>query len=86
MEIGGYDQVFEVLKILIGDAATSEFAKMLTLFTVAAWLHSTRVRREIRTQLSALTEVLREDLAHQKTVIAEVRSDVDTIKNHLKIN
>lgn len=85
MEILADGQLLETVKIVFGDAVSSEFMRMLALFGVAAWIHSGRVRSEIRTQLQALTSVLREDLDHQKKIVGELRSDVSKIKDHLKL-
>lgn len=60
-------------------------------FTIAAWVHSGRVKREIKDQMSGLSlaitdlgQALRQDLTSQSERIGKIENGFGTLDNRLK--
>lgn len=84
---------YEVLEQLLGKAVTSEFFKTLALFTAAAWVHGSKVKKEIKEQMSGLNaqvaklvQVLSDDLKAQKEITLALTGRVNKIEKHLNID
>lgn len=91
----GLDVNSENISTFLGNMAGNEIAQTGFLFTVAAWLHSGRVKKEIKDNFSSLTtainnvaESFKQDLkAHSDTLkvhseaINELRQAINTMKN-----
>ena len=75
----------ELLKNILGDALTGEFVKTCSIFSLAAYVHSKQVRKEIKMQFGALISVLQMDLDAQKKTLGLLYDRVDTIERHLNI-
>lgn len=73
----------EVIKRLIGEAASADFLRMCAMFSLAAFIHARQVRKEIRDQLGVLITVLREDLDATKSMLGTLHTRVDRIENIL---
>lgn len=81
----------DALISLFSSAAQSQIAQMGFFFTLAAWLHSGRVKKEIRANFDgfslALDKVvgsIREDLKCQDEVLDNIKTRVGTIENNCK--
>lgn len=83
----------EGIKTLFGDATQNELTKMAFLFTAAAWIHSTRVKKEIKENFTSLTTAInevaaafREDLKNQGNIVNNLTLRVTTIESVIKNN
>lgn len=74
----------EIIKNLLGDALSSEFMKTCSIFALAALIHAKQMRKEIRTQVGLLIDVIRQDLDSHRELIGTLRSRVDKLEQHLK--
>lgn len=63
----------------------TDFLRDCFLFALAAWIHSGRVKSEIRTQLGALVSIVKQDLDIQQKLLAALTSRVDDIEESLHI-
>lgn len=73
---------------LLSETAQSQLAQAGFFFTIAAWLHSGRVKKEIRENFSALTQAIdnvanafREDLKLQGARLDNLASRVSSLEN-----
>lgn len=80
------DQILSV----ISPAMQSEAMKFGIAFTFAAWLHSGRVKKEIKASFSGLSQAitelgaaLREDLNNHSNRIAKVEEGLNDIKERV---
>lgn len=80
----------ENLERILGHALSAQMIRDLAAFGLAALIHSSRVKKEIRAQFSHLTEAinslssaLRQDLANQSERIGRVEKDHKEIKDRL---
>lgn len=74
----------EYITALVGDAVSKDMARFTVAFGLAAWLHSRQVRKEIKTQFSALISVLERDLSMQSERLGKVEARMDRIENQQK--
>lgn len=74
----------ETIKNILGEAASSEFARTCMIFALAAFVHARQVRKEIRAQFELLVSVLRDDLEGQRKVLGLHAVRLDNIELHLK--
>ena len=73
----------------LGRAFEQDVVKWGLAFSLAAWFHSGRVKKEIKTQFSSLTDAikemgaaLRQDMAMQAQEIKEVKARVSVIEEN----
>ena len=78
-------QMFAAFEKIFGAAAASDFLRTLAIFSAAAWVHSRTVSKTIQTKIDELIAVFKTDHETQKKAVAELRDDVETIKEHLKL-
>ena len=81
----------ELIKTVFGEAANSQIAQAGFFFTVAAWLHSGRVKREIKDNFQLLTlainnvaESFREDLKKHGERLDNLSSRVESLETKTK--
>ncbi len=48
----------ELIKNYLGAAIAADFTHQVFLFSLAAWIHSGRVKKEIKEQFSSLTDAI----------------------------
>lgn len=72
----------------LNEAAASKVAQFGFLFTLAAWLHSGRVKKEIKTQFEIITDAinnvamaLRQDLAAQTKRLDSLEDRLENIEH-----
>lgn len=72
---------------LLSDATQKEIVKYGFLFTMAAWIHSSRVKKEIKLNFTSLTEAinniavtLREDLEKHGKRLDSIESRVQNLE------
>ncbi len=73
----------ETVKNLFGDALSSQVASFTFAFTLAAFIHSGRVKKEIAAQMSGITDAIKELGAALRADLKEVRDDVDTLSGRV---
>ena len=78
----------EVLTKLFGETMSNQITQLGICFTIAAWLHSGRVKKEIRANFSALTtainnvaESLKEDLKAHSDKIDNLTTRVQKLED-----
>ena len=78
----------ESAKHFLSDAMQSELTKTLFIFTVASWVHSSRVRKEIRENFASLTsainavaEAFKKDLEKQREITDNLSSRVKDLED-----
>jgi hypothetical protein len=90
----------EAVAKLFGDVAHSQIAQAGFFFTVAAWLHAGRVKKEISLNFTHLTDAINkvsdafradlskhsETLKNQSTELAILSLRVQNVENNLKTN
>jgi hypothetical protein len=71
---------------LLNDALSHQVTQFTIAFSIAAWLHSGRVKKEIKNQLSGIAtslddvaKALRQDLQAQSTRIAAIEHGIGDI-------
>jgi hypothetical protein len=76
----------DTLKSVLGDVLSTEIAKFGIGFTIAAWLHAGRMKKEIRSQFSSLTSAienlglaLRQDLKSQSERLEKAEGKVNQL-------
>lgn len=81
----------EQLKYIFGEAASNQIAQAGFFFTVAAWLHSGRVKKEIKENFSSLTQAIndvasafREDLKAHSEQLKNLSSRVQSLEEKTK--
>lgn len=84
----GIDQ--EVIRSFLGEAASNQITQAGFFFTLAAWLHSGRVKKEIKSNFASLTEALnnladslREDLKNHSSRLDNLTSRVQNIETNI---
>lgn len=84
---GASPESIEPIMGVLSDAAKSQIAQAGFFFTLAAWIHSSRVKKEIKENFMALTvaidnvaNALREDLKNQGERIDNLDSRVKNIE------
>lgn len=82
----------EALKHFLGEAAQNQITQAGFFFTLAAWLHSGRVKKEIKSNFASLTEAinnvaesLRQDLKNHSNRLDNLTSRVETVENNLNL-
>jgi hypothetical protein len=72
-----------------GDASQNQFAKNIFIFSLAAVIHSGRMKKEIRSNFQMLTDAierataaLRKDLSNQQLIIDDLRGRVQTLESN----
>jgi hypothetical protein len=83
MELLSGLEISEIIKSIFGDAVSSDFIRTLAIFTAAAFVHGRQVRKEIKTQISALIIVLEADLQGQKKMTAGLHDRVERLEGHV---
>ena len=83
----------EGIKSLFGEATQNELTKLAFLFTAAAWIHSTRVKKEIKENFTSLTTAInevatafREDLKNQGLIVNNLALRITTVESLIKNN
>lgn len=81
----------EIIIGLLGEAFASDFMRSGAAFALAAWIHSARVRKEIRSQMEPLTQsikdlgaALRQDLAVLSERTGKVEEGLTNLKDRVK--
>jgi hypothetical protein len=81
---------FESIQKLFGDALASQVAQFGFAFSMAAWIHSGRMKREIATQVASITtalnnlaSALRQDLKSQSERIEKVEIGVNELRGRI---
>lgn len=77
----------ENIGTLLGTALGHQVTQFGIAFSIAAWLHAGRVKKEIRSQMESMIEavdkvakVLKEDLAGQASKLSELTTRVTTLE------
>jgi hypothetical protein len=80
----------ETLRLILGEALGSQVAQFCLAFTIAAYIHSGRVKNEIKTQISFLVsaldnlgDALKQDLKSQHDRIENVETGVNKLTNRV---
>ena len=73
----------ETVRSFLGDAASNEFTRTLTIFGAAAYVHARQVRAEIKEQIGRICDVLQKDLEGQKFLLGSLGTRVDKIEARL---
>lgn len=73
----------DAVKSFMSDAASSDFTRTCAIFSAAAYIHASQVRKEIKSQITELVSVLKEDLSATRSMLASVVTRVDKIENVL---
>lgn len=80
----------EVLKTFIGEKMSSQLVRDMATFGLAALIHSSRVKKEIRAQFSHLTEAinslgqaLRQDLKSHSERIEKVEKGQNELRDRV---
>ncbi len=83
----------EAIKSFLGEAASNQITQAGFFFTMAAWLHSGRVKKEIKSNFENLTEALnnvaaslRDDLKNHSGRLDNLSMRVQNVENSLIIN
>ena len=81
----------EQIKLIFGEAASNQIAQAGFFFTIAAWLHSGRVKKEIKENFSSLTKAIndvasafREDLKAHSEQLNNLASRVQSLEEKTK--
>ncbi len=82
----------EIIIGFLGEMAATEYAKTAGIFALAAWIHSGRVKSEIKAQCGPLTqavremgEALRQDLSVLSERTGKVEEGLSNLKNRVII-
>lgn len=82
----------DTIRSFLGEAASNQITQAGFFFTLAAWLHSGRVKKEIKLNFIDLTsainnvaESLREDLKNHSNRLDNLTNRVKNVENNLKI-
>ena len=89
----------EIIKTLFGEAASNQIAQAGFFFLIASWIHSGRVKKEIKLNFAGLTEAinnvadsLKKDLKSHSEILGKQAGSIDNlslrvqyIENNLKI-
>lgn len=85
------DLTQEQIKLFFGEAASNQIAQAGFFFTIAAWLHSGRVKKEIKENFSSLTKAIndvasafREDLKAHSEQLKNLSSRVQSLEEKTK--
>jgi hypothetical protein len=77
----------QTIRAFLGDAIESDVAQFMLAFTIAAFIHSSRVKKEIRANFDRLADAikdlssaLRQDLASHSDRIAKVEERMTKIE------
>lgn len=81
----------ELITKFLGEAASNQITQTGFFFTMAAWLHSGRVKKEIKANFASLTEAinnvavsLREDLKSQSEIIGKHSGLLDNLNSRVQ--
>lgn len=81
----------DIIKNLFGDAISSQVTQFTIAFTLAAYIHAGRVKKEIKAQFSHLTDVigelgaaLRQDLNTHSERIGAVEKNVSQLSDRIE--
>ena len=81
----------ETIQTFLGEAAANEVTRAGLFFTLAAWIHAGRMKKEISSNFSSLTnainnvaESLREDLKNHSDKLDNLNSRVTILENNRK--
>lgn len=74
-----------VLVGVFGEAATSDFARSCYLFALAAFIHSRKVAKEIKSLGDKLIAVVQADLDQQRKISSALTERVAKIETHLQL-
>lgn len=77
--------VGELLQMVLGNAASTDFLKTCAVFALASTIHARKVTKEIKMQLGLLVEVLKQDLATQQKMLEVLHGRVAKIELHLQL-
>jgi hypothetical protein len=69
---------------LFGNALASDFTHNAAIFALAALVHASQVRREIKFQFGELVSVIKQDLEAQKSVLAGLTARVDKLEGKIE--
>jgi hypothetical protein len=82
----------EIIKSFFGEAAGNQMAQAGFFFTMAAWIHAGRVKKEIKSNFLGLTTALnniadsfREDLKKHSERLDNLSSRIENIENNIQI-
>ncbi len=71
-------------KHFLSEAMQSELTKTLFIFTVASWVHSSRVRKEIRENFASLTDAINSVAEAFKKDLEKQREITDNLSSRVK--
>ena len=74
----------ESAKHFLSEAMQSELTKTLFIFTVASWVHSSRVRKEIRENFASLTDAINSVAEAFKKDLEKQREITDNLSSRVK--
>jgi hypothetical protein len=81
----------EAFQGVLGEALSNQVSQFTMAFTIAAWVHSGRVKKEIRTQvggiissIDSVAQTLKQDLAAQGKRLDGVENTVKTLANRVE--
>lgn len=82
----------EYVSGLLNQALSHQVTQFTVAFTIAAWLHSGRVKKEIKNQLGSISvsidgvaQTLRQDLQAQNKRLASVETEVKNISGRVGV-
>lgn len=68
----------------LGDALSKQITQFTVAFSLAAWLHAGRVKKEIKAQFEALISVIKQDLNLQAERLGKLEGRMSKIENQQK--
>ena len=82
----------EAVKHFLSEAMQNELTKTMLIFGLASWIHSSRVRKEIRENFTSLTSAIndvadafKKDLEEQRKVTDNLISRVQTLEDKSQV-
>jgi hypothetical protein len=87
----GFDIDKEQVSAFLGETASNQIAQAGLFFTIAAWLHAGRVKKEIKDNFSSLTTAIngvaaafKEDLKKHSEILENLSTRVDMLEKKHK--
>lgn len=74
----------EQLLAFLGETAHNQLLRDAAIFALAAFIHSGRVKKEIRQQLGGLTEAFRDEAKSLRMIVELNTKDIDMLKQDVK--
>jgi len=74
----------EQLLAVLGDATNSQLMKNSFLFALAAIIHSGRVKKEIREQMTLLTDAIRDEARSVRKIVESHANEIAVLKQDVQ--